>query len=78
VTTSAMASEIGESADVVAKIVRNRPATRDIAQRIGIGSAPLCVVCGRGSYGHAGVFLRYLSLGLLITGLRKMRVMSLA
>src|SRR4029078_13627929 len=55
-----MASEIGESADVVAKIVRNRHATHDIAQRIGIGSAPLCVVCGRGSSGHAGVFLRYL------------------
>src|SRR3954471_17225931 len=55
-----MASEIGESADVVAKIVRNRPAMRDIARRIGIGSAPLCVVCGRGSSGHAGVFLRYL------------------
>jgi glutamine---fructose-6-phosphate transaminase (isomerizing) len=60
VTTSAMANEIGESADVVARIVRNRPATRDIAQRIGIGAAPLCVVCGRGSSGHAGVFLRYL------------------
>lgn len=59
-TTSAMASEIGESADVVANIVRSRPATRDIAQRIGIDSAPLCVVCGRGSSGHAGVFLRYL------------------
>jgi len=29
-----MASEIGESADVVAKIVRSRPVTRDIAQRI--------------------------------------------
>jgi glucosamine--fructose-6-phosphate aminotransferase (isomerizing) len=57
---SAMASEIGESADVVARIVRNRAATRDIARRIGIGSAPLCVVCGRGSSGHAGVFLRYL------------------
>src|SRR3954447_20773817 len=55
-----MASEVGESPDVVANIVRNRPATRDIAQRIGIGSAPLCVVCGRGSSGHAGVFLRYL------------------
>ena len=59
-TASAMASEIGQSADVVAKIVRNRPATRDIARRIGIGAAPLCVVCGRGSSGHAGVFLRYL------------------
>src|SRR5258708_10246197 len=55
-----MASEIGESSDVVAKIVRNRHATRDIAQRIGISSAPLCVVCGRGSSGHAGGFLRYL------------------
>src|SRR5204863_7516811 len=55
-----MASEIGESADVVAKIVRSRPATRNIAQRIGIGSDPLCVVCGLGSSGHAGVFLRYL------------------
>src|SRR5258708_30019481 len=55
-----MASEIGESSDVVAKIGRNRPATRDVAQRIGISSAPLCVVCGRGSSGHAGVFLRYL------------------
>src|SRR3954470_16037139 len=55
-----MASEIGESADVVSKIIRSRSATRDIAQLVGIGSAPLCVVCGRGSSGHAGVFLRYL------------------
>jgi glutamine---fructose-6-phosphate transaminase (isomerizing) len=60
VTTSAMASEIGESADVVARIVGDRAATREIAERIGIGSVPLCVVCGRGSSGHAGVFLRYL------------------
>src|SRR5262245_11792430 len=55
-----MASEIGESADVVARIVRSRPATRDIAWRLAVGSAPLCVICGRGSSGHAGVFLRYL------------------
>ncbi|OKO84070.1 SIS domain-containing protein [Bradyrhizobium sp. NAS96.2] len=59
-TTSAMASEIGESANVVANIVRSRPAARDIAQRIRIGAVPLCVVCGRGSSGYAGVFLRYL------------------
>jgi len=57
---SAMATEIGESPDVVARIVRNRPATHDIAQRIGSATAPLCVICGRGSSGHAGVFLRYL------------------
>jgi len=60
VTTSAMASEIGESADVADRIVRNRSATREIAQRCGSGAAPLCVICGRGSSGHAGVFLRYL------------------
>ena len=55
-----MASEIGESADVADRIVRNRAATREIAQRCGVGAAPLCVICGRGSSGHAGVFLRYL------------------
>jgi glucosamine--fructose-6-phosphate aminotransferase (isomerizing) len=55
-----MASEIAESADVVARIIRGRLATRDIAGRLGIGAAPLCVICGRGSSGHAGLFLRYL------------------
>src|SRR5689334_8418739 len=55
-----MASEIAESADVVSRIVGNRRATGEIARRVGIGSAPLCVLCGRGSSGHAGVFLRYL------------------
>ncbi|MGQ0682752.1 MAG: SIS domain-containing protein [Bradyrhizobium sp.] len=55
-----MACEIAESADVVDRIVRSRLAMRDIAGRLAIGSAPLCVICGRGSSGHAGVFLRYL------------------
>src|SRR5262245_47141545 len=55
-----MADETGESAVVVAGIVPSRPATRDIARRLAVGSAPLCVICGRGSSGHAGVFLRYL------------------
>ena len=59
-TTSAMASEIGESADVVSRIVRSRRTIAEIAQHVRIGSAPLCVLCGRGSSGHAGVFLRYL------------------
>src|SRR5882672_12343883 len=58
--TSAMARETGESADVVSRIVGNRRATGEIAQRLRIGSAPVCVLCGRGSSGHAGVFLRYL------------------
>jgi glucosamine--fructose-6-phosphate aminotransferase (isomerizing) len=55
-----MASEIGESADVVSRIVRNRRAIAEIAKRVRIGSAPLCVLCGRGSSGHGGVYLRYL------------------
>src|SRR3954462_11263786 len=55
-----MALEVEQTADTVAAIIRHQPATRDIAQRVGIGSAPLCVICGRGSSGHAGVYLRYL------------------
>src|SRR5947209_7995311 len=57
---SAMGREICESADVVARIVRNRHAVAEIAARLDIGAAPLVVLCGRGSSGHAGVFLRYL------------------
>src|SRR6201993_5125861 len=55
-----MASEIGESADVVSRIVRNRRDMAEIAQGLRVDSAPLAVLCGRGSSGHAGVFLRYL------------------
>src|SRR5438045_9506018 len=55
-----MVREICESADVVSRIVGNRHAVAEIAGRLDIGAAPLVVVCGRGSSGHAGVFLRYL------------------
>ena len=58
--SSAMARETCESADVVARILRNREAIADVAKRLDIGAAPLGVLCGRGSSGHAGVFLRYL------------------
>src|SRR5438477_4121072 len=57
---SAMGREICESADVVSRIVGNRHAVAEIAARLDIGAAPLVVLCGRGSSGHAGVFLRYL------------------
>jgi glucosamine--fructose-6-phosphate aminotransferase (isomerizing) len=57
---SSMAQEICESGDVVARIVRNRAAVADVARRLDIASAPLSVLCGRGSSGHVGVFLRYL------------------
>jgi glutamine---fructose-6-phosphate transaminase (isomerizing) len=52
--------EICESADVVARIVRNRHAVTEVARRLEIGAAPLVVLCGRGSSGHVGVFLRHL------------------
>lgn len=55
-----MGLEICESADVVSRIVLNRHAVAEVARRLDIGTAPLCVLCGRGSSGHAGVFLRYL------------------
>jgi len=57
---SAMGREICESADVVSRIVGNRRAVAEIAGRLDVGAAPLVVLCGRGSSGHAGVFLRYL------------------
>lgn len=58
--SSAMAREASESADVAARIQRSRYAIADIARHLDIGAAPLAVLCGRGSSGHAGVFLRYL------------------
>ena len=58
--SSAMAREIAESADVVARIIGHRDAIADAAQRLDIQAAPLAVMCGRGSSGHAGVYLRYL------------------
>src|SRR5579871_4454522 len=58
--SSAMAREICESPDVVLRIVRNRRAIVDVAKRLDVGSMPIAVLCGRGSSGHAGVFLRYL------------------
>jgi len=51
VTTSAMAREIDECADVVVRIVRSRPATRDIAERLGARSLPRLAVC-RDLLGH--------------------------
>src|SRR5262249_58667008 len=57
---TAMAQEIAESADVVARIIGGHAALTELACKIDVGSAPLAVLCGRGSSGHAGVLLRYL------------------
>ena len=59
-TSSAMARETCESADVAARILNERQAIAAIARQLDIGAAPLAVLCGRDSSGHAGVFLRYL------------------
>ncbi|WP_024516182.1 SIS domain-containing protein [Bradyrhizobium sp. Tv2a-2] len=58
--SSAMARETCESADVAARILHSRQAIGDIARHLDIGAMPLAVLCGRGSSGHAGVFMRYL------------------
>lgn len=58
--SSATAREIAESADVVARIIGNRRAIADAARGLDIQAAPVAVICGRGSSGHAGVYLRYL------------------
>jgi glutamine---fructose-6-phosphate transaminase (isomerizing) len=58
--SSAMARETCESGDVAARILRSRQAISGIARHLDIGAMPLAVLCGRGSSGHAGVFLRYL------------------
>lgn len=58
--SSAMARETNETVEVVAGIVRNRPAIAGLAKHLNVGAAPLAVLCGRGSSGHAAAFLRYL------------------
>ncbi len=57
---SAMARETAESPAVVAALVADRSATQALAASLDIAVVPFVVICGRGSSGHAGVFLRYL------------------
>jgi glucosamine--fructose-6-phosphate aminotransferase (isomerizing) len=57
---SAMARETAESADAVRRVLANSAAIDAVAGAVDIAHAPLAVICGRGSSGHAGVYLRYL------------------
>src|SRR5437762_13579689 len=57
---SAMARETAESADVVRRLLARQGAISDVARALDVASARLAVICGRGSSGHAGVYLRYL------------------
>ncbi|MGH7123616.1 MAG: SIS domain-containing protein [Stellaceae bacterium] len=58
--TSAMSRETAESAGAVRRLLVHRAAIAKIAQALDVSHAPLAVVCGRGSSGHAGIYLRYL------------------
>jgi glutamine---fructose-6-phosphate transaminase (isomerizing) len=57
---SAMSDEIAECAQVVRGIRSRRAEIADVASRLDFGAAKLALVCGRGSSGHASVYLRYL------------------
>ena len=59
-TTSAMAHETTEASDVVARLLVDRSVWRPIVVAIERRQPTVAVVCGRGSSGHVGVFLRYL------------------
>ena len=65
-----MAHEATEGAAVVRRLLSRYDAIADIARAIDVSAAPLAVICGRGSSGHAGVYLRYLietRLGLAVS-----------
>lgn len=55
-----MADELAESGEAVARLLTQNALFREIARRIAKATPRLAVLCGRGSSGHAGVYLRYL------------------
>jgi glucosamine--fructose-6-phosphate aminotransferase (isomerizing) len=55
-----MARETAASADVVRRLLARGDTIAEIARSLDVARAPLAVICGRGSSGHAGVYLRYL------------------
>lgn len=68
--SSAMAQEIAEIPMAAARQLSQTRALFDVSQRIAAFGPRVMVFCGRGSSGHAGVFLRYLfevRLGLLVS-----------
>jgi glucosamine--fructose-6-phosphate aminotransferase (isomerizing) len=65
---SAMAQEIAEVPDGAERLLSNGSTVANIATQIAAFAPRLVVLCGRGSSGHVGVYLRYLfetKLGLL-------------
>jgi glutamine---fructose-6-phosphate transaminase (isomerizing) len=67
---SAMEREIGEIPAAVARLLSRTDRLTAIVERVDAAKPRVVVVCGRGSSGHAGVYLRYLFetlLGLLVS-----------
>ena len=57
---SFMAREIAEIPAVAAPLCADWPEAERVARSLRARSVPFAVICGRGSSGHAGVYLRYL------------------
>ncbi len=67
---SAMARETAQAPAVAARLIAVRSEIVCVAQTLDVDQIPFVVMCGRGSSGHAGVFLRYLietQLGLAVS-----------
>jgi glucosamine--fructose-6-phosphate aminotransferase (isomerizing) len=66
-----MSAEIAEIPAAAERLLREtQPLVDKLAQRIEVASPRVVVMCGRGSSGHVGVYLRYLfetKLGLLVS-----------
>jgi glutamine---fructose-6-phosphate transaminase (isomerizing) len=65
-----MARETAQAPEVAARLIAARGEIARVAQTLDVDQIPFVVMCGRGSSGHAGVFLRYLietQLGLAVS-----------
>jgi glucosamine--fructose-6-phosphate aminotransferase (isomerizing) len=68
--STAMAREIAEIPAVAERLLMRNGAVAAIADRIRRAAPRIVIVCGRGSSGHVGVYLRYLieaRIGLLVS-----------
>ncbi len=67
---TAMAREIAEIPAAAERLLAQGDAVATIVDRVGSAAPKMVIVCGRGSSGHVGVFLRYLfeaRVGLLVS-----------
>src|SRR5215470_19680799 len=70
VAPTAMAREIAEIPAAAARLLARKNVVSAIADRIRQAAPRIVIVCGRGSSGHVGVYLRYLieaRIGLLVS-----------